>query len=376
MKISTKISALILAGGIAFSNASFAQDEISDLVKSSPADATALTRAYLEPFFKGTGLGLNSGWAHTGTTKKLLRFDVKVGATLAMPPASAKTFDVTKIGLSNNFRPTGSNVVTPTIAGAEENGVEMGYYTTQNGKEYQITKFNLPQGLNVPMPGVQVQANVGLIKGIEAMIRFSPDIEPNKDFGKISMKGGGIKFQPFRLIPGGKKIAKLIPVDIAMAIGYNSIKYSYDKIDVQPEAGATPKPGTSPTAKFDDQKFEVEFSGLSVEAIASKKLLMFTPFVSVGYVTSNTKAGLYGDYPVTTGGIITPTPTPSNPNAYTVQKQYEIIKNPVNIDERFVSGLRAGAGLGINLFIFHLYASYNLAPYKYLNAGVSVGFGK
>ena len=374
MKISTKLSALLLVGGVAFSNASFAQDEISDLIKSGPADATALTKAYLTPFFKGTGLGLSSGWSHTGTTKKLLRFDIKVGATLAMPPASDKSFDVTKIGLSSNLRPIdASKVITPTIAGEEVDGVKMGFYRNVDGVpgDEKITEFNLPQGLNVPMPSMQLQANIGLIKGIEAMIRYSPDVKAGDDFGTIGMKGGGIKFQPFRLIPGGKKIAKLVPVDIAVAVGYNSINYTYDAIEVRPENGAIPNPktGTTPISEsqIESQKFEVKFSGISAEVIASKKLLFLTPFVSVGYLSSNTKAGLYGSYPVTSDGVGT---------GSTIQKYYDIVKDPVDIDEKFASGMRAGAGLGVNLFIFHLYASYNIAPYKYLNAGIAVGFGK
>lgn len=368
MKVSTKLRALLLAGGIACTSTSFAQDEIEDLIKANPADATALTRAYLEPFFKGTGLGLSSGWASTGTTKKLLRFDIKVGVSAALPPASAKTFDVSKLGLSNTIRYNGTpvnsqnNILAPTIAGAKENGPELAIYT-EGGRE--VTKFTLPQGLDVPMPGMQLQANIGLVKGIEAMIRYSPDIKAGDDFGTIGMKGGGIKFQPFRLIPGGKKIAKLIPVDIAMAIGYNSIKYSYDKIDVKKEAAGVYKNPADATKDFDNQKFEVDFSGLSVEAIASKKFLIFVPFVSVGYISSNTKAGLYGNYPVATGVVGTST-----------VKEYEVFTDPVSIDEKFASGLRAGAGLNINLFLLHINASYNLAPYQYVSAGISLGFGK
>jgi hypothetical protein len=372
MKISTKLSALLLVGGVAFSNASFAQDEIEDLIKASPADATALTKAYLTPFFKGTGLGLSSGWASTGTTKKLLRFDIKVGVTAAMPSAGDKSFDVSKLGLSNTIRYNGtpvssqSGIFSPTIAGAKENGPELAIYSEGN---QEVTKFSLPQGLDIPMPGIQLQANVGLVKGIEAMIRYSPDIKAGDDFGTIGMKGGGIKFQPFRLIPGGKKIAKLIPVDIAMAIGYNSIKYTYDDINVKKEdATGVYKNPTDATKDFDNQKFEVEFSGISVEAIASKKLFMFVPFVSVGYISSTTKAGLYGNYPVATGVVATsPTAT---------VKQYEVFTDPVKIDDKFASGMRAAAGLNINLFIFHINASYNIAPYKYLNAGIAVGFGK
>ena len=63
-----------------------AQDEVNDLIKGSPADATKLINAYLGPAFKGFGLGLNSGWATSARTAGALRFDLRVSVAAASSP--------------------------------------------------------------------------------------------------------------------------------------------------------------------------------------------------------------------------------------------------------------------------------------------------
>lgn len=62
----------------------YAQSDVSGLIKSSPADATKLAQAYLKPLFKGLGVGLNSGWNNTAHSKNLLRFDLRFGITGAV----------------------------------------------------------------------------------------------------------------------------------------------------------------------------------------------------------------------------------------------------------------------------------------------------
>ncbi len=366
MRISTKIrTSLLIIGSIAFSSASFAQDEVGELLKAAPADATALTKAYLEPVFKGFGIGLNSGWTNTGSVKKLGRFELRISATGAFVPSSDKSFDVNKIGLTR-IKPTDpNNVIAPTAAGAKKSGPEV-EIIGDNGE--QATKFNLPRGLNVPLiPGPQLQASIGLIKGIELTARYMPEIKPGGDFGTLSMLGGGIKFQPLRFV--SKTASKLLPFDLAVGLGYNQFKYSYD-LDVKPDNNWVPNP-LAPSAvaastnsnTWKGQKIDATFSGINAEVIASKKLLFFTPFASLGYMTSNTDAGVRGNFAVVTGKTGT-------------KAHYEIVANPVNIDEKYIDSFRASAGFQLNLAFLRFYASYNLAAYNYVNAGIGFGIGK
>ncbi len=360
----SKLKLAFLTGAVLAGAPAFAQDEISELIKSSPADATALTKAYMDPFFKGVGLGLNSGWTNTGSVKKLGRFEFRIGATGALMPTSAQSFDVSKIGLSNNIRYNGTpvsqqnEVIAPTIAG-NDSETELAVYSGNT----EISRFTL-RGINTPIiPAPQLQATVGLIKGFEATVRYVPEVKPGSDYGTLSMIGGGIKFQPVALV--SKKLNKALPFDLSLAAGYSQFKYAYS-LDIQPEAGAIEK-DPSQKKDFSSQKIEAKFSGINVEAIVSKKLLMLTPFVSVGYQTSTTNSGLRGNYPVTTGytGVY-----PAG------AKTYETFTDPVSIDKKYINNLRASAGFQLNLYVLHLYGSYNIATYNYVNVGVGIGFGR
>src|ERR1700761_4404113 len=84
-------------------NGNGGNNSFSQLIQSSPADATKLLQNFAEPMFKGFGIGLNSGWNNTAKTKKLLHFDLRISANVAMVPTSDQTFDVTKIGLSSHL---------------------------------------------------------------------------------------------------------------------------------------------------------------------------------------------------------------------------------------------------------------------------------
>ena len=86
---------------------------------------------------------------------------------------------------------------------------------------------------------------------------------------------------------------------------------------------------------------------------------MFTPFLSVGYNSSRTNVSLNGDYPIQTG-----------------QGTYTTFSNPININKRYVSGLRANVGFQLNLLLLRLYGSYSIAEYNSVNAGIGFGIGK
>lgn len=137
------ISALFLAlPGFVYS-----QSDVSGLIKSSPADATKLAQAYLKPLFKGLGVGLNSGWNNTAHSKNLLRFDLRFGITGAVVPQPDESFDVTKIGLSNNIRPTNpAQTIAPTLSGSKTNSTQLTVYDNNN---QALESFALPGGTGI-----------------------------------------------------------------------------------------------------------------------------------------------------------------------------------------------------------------------------------
>lgn len=322
----------------------FAQSEMEGLFKSSQADAQKLIQAYMNPFFKGMGTGLNSGWNNTAASKKLGRFELRFGLTGATIPSGDKTFDVSKLGLSSNLEPSNpANVVSPTIGGSETPGPTMNL--KNNGAV--VGTFVLPQGAKLPfVPAPQLQASIGLIKGLELTVRTMPTISLGKDAGSVGMTGAGLKLNMVRLL-AGKKGDKVIPFDIATAIGYTRLNYKLG-LDVQ-----------TGSSNYTDQELQAKFSGLNVEAIISKKLLFFTPFLSVGYQRAKSNVDLKGTYPFQTDN-----------------NNYTTIVDPIAISQRDISGLRTNVGFQLQMAFLRIYGSYSLGAYKAFNAGLGLGIGK
>lgn len=342
---------LLITGCISFNFSAFAQGNVADLIKAGPEDATKLAQAYLTPLFKGFGVGLNSGWNNSGHSKNTARFEIRLGLTGAIIPETAKTFDVTKLGLSSSIRPVNaSQTITPTVGGSKNSGPQLAIY---DDSDREVERFALPGGSNLPfIPAPQFQGTVGLPKGIEVTLRTVPKINLGNQRGTLGMIGGGVKVELLPLFVSNTA-NKLIPVDIAVAVGYTQFNYKLD-LDVEPPSGRPADP---------DQMIDAKLSGMNIEAIVSKNLLFFTPFVSIGHHTSKTDARLKGDYEFTTGGnLLGPT--------------YTTFTDPVTIKRKDINGLRTNLGFQLNLAVFRLYASYTMAEYNAFNAGIGLGIGK
>ena len=314
-----------------------AQNDVGELFKSSPQDAAKLVDAYMNPLFKGMGLGLNSGWNNTAKTKSFLRFDLRVTATGAFVPNKDKTYDVNSLGLQT-ISPVNPSISTgPTAFGNNAQGAKM-----QINGAGANGQFNLPQGTGLKFaPSPQIQLTVGLPKNIDVSLRLVPNIGLGDDIGKIKQFGLGAKVEVLPLIMGKKD--KLIPFDLAVALGFTNTTYTLP-LDVN-------------NGKY-EQEVEVKFKGFQTEAIISKRILFFTPFASVGYNSSNSSLKAIGTYDFqTAAGTATFT-------------------NPISLKHDDISGLRASVGFQLNLSVVRVYTSYTQAEYGYLNAGLGIGIGK
>ncbi len=336
-----------------------AQSDVSAIIKSGREDATKLTNAYLSPLFKGLGTGLNSGWNNTAHSKNLLRFELRFGLTGVIIPKKDDVFDVTKIGLSNHIRPSDpSKVLTPTVAGSKTPGPQVDIYDDNNKK---IETFTLPQGSNLPfVPAPQLQGTIGLPKGIDFTLRAMPKVNLGSKFGSLGMFGAGVKVELLPLI-AGKTVDKIFPLDVAAALGYTQFNYKLP-VNVQP-GNAQPKDAQQNT-DFSNQSVDAKFSGINMEIILSKKFLVFTPFLSVGYNTARTNVTLKGNYPIVTD------------NDIVTGEKYTTFTDPVSIKQNDVSGLRTNLGFQFSLAFFRIYGSYSIANYNSFNAGLGFGLGK
>ena len=341
------------------SDSAFSQSDVSGLIKSGPADATKLVQAYLKPLFKGFGVGLNSGWNNSAHSKNLMRFDLRIGLTGAVVQPMDETFDLTKIGLSNNIRPTNSaQTLTPTFAGGNSLNTQLTIYDSAN---QPIESFTMPKGTGLNMiPAPQLQGSIGLPRGIELSVRAMPKVNIGTNIGSIGMYGAGLKVELLPLISG--MADKVFPIDIAVAAGYTQFSFEVPLNVPVPSGSLSAAPGQ--VQDFSNQRIEAKFSGINTEAIISKRFLVFTPFLSLGYNTAKTDAGLKGNYPIVTS--VTPLG----------QKIYTNYTNPVNINQTDINGFRTNIGFQLNLAFFRIYGSYSMAEYNSFNGGIGFGLGK
>lgn len=329
----------------------------SALIQSGPADATKLVQAYGAPLFKGLGTGFNSGWYNSAKPNKLLHFDLRISASAAFVPASDPTFDVTKIGLSNNVRPHDpSQTIAQTFAGNKNiSGPLLDIYD-DNGQK--VASFNMPSGKLGFIPAPQVQLTVGLVQNTDLTIRGIPTVTIGGD-NNISAIGFGLRHDLIQDF-AGKRAARLIPFDLAVAFGYSHMNMNVG-LNVQPDQGAQPKDSQQST-DFSDQHVAATFNNFMAEVIFSKKLAIFTPFAAVGYNNTHTAFGIVGNFPITTGETFTGTPT------------YTSYSNPININETSISGFRADVGFELTPGFFRFFVSGSLAQYSSVNAGIGFGF--
>jgi len=320
-----------------------AQQDVGALFVGGPADATKLVNAYFDPLYKGLGLGLTDGWSNTAQSKGFLKFDVRVSASGAFVPQSARSYDVNTLGLSNIKPAAGASSIGPTAFGDDREGGKMEVYTSSGIPTGKF--FNLPQGVGFHVvPSAQIQATLGLPKNIDVTLRAMPKIKLGSDLGSLSMIGFGAKVELLPLFMGSTT-EKLVPVDIAISGGFTQYKYNLP-LNIDNTANS-------------DQRIDAKFNGVNFDAIVSKKILFFTPFASIGYQTSNTNLKALGTYRFATSATTSAT-----------------YVDPISVKQTDIDGVRASLGFQLKFGFFKFYGSYTQAKYSMVNAGIGLGIGK
>ncbi len=361
MKQSSKPYVFILAALLTFGSfGSLKAQDVSELIKSGPADATKLAQAYFSPAFKGFGFGMNSGWYNSAKAKNLGKFDLKIQASGALVPNKDQSINLGSLGLSSNVK-FDAGATAPTLFGKDETGALVKLY---DGSGNKLSEFNMPNGLGFNIvPSPQIQLTVGLIKNTDVTFRYTPKVK-SEDFGSVQVLGFGVKHEVTKyLFPG--KTDKIIPFDLSVAFGYNHLNYDYN-VKVADQLNDQ-NPGTDL-----NQRVAVNLSGYTFDAIFSKKLSVFTPFISVGYNTSKTELDILGVYNFQSGynnlsGTTTPDPT---------SPKYDNITDPVKINQKDIDGMRANVGFALHLALFRLYGAYSIGEYQAVTAGIGFGIGK
>jgi len=282
------------------------------------ADGKSLIEAYISPLGNSLGAALNNGWYNTAKPHHLGGFDVTITANLVLVPADAKTFNISE---SNKGTFIGGE--TPTILGNKSGGT-----ATFNG-----TDFDMPEGFNIPMlPVPMLQAGVGLIKNTEIDVRFLPEIE--RSGLSTGLFGVGIKHDILQWLP----IVDKIPVDISIQAGYTKLSSKFEMKD--------------PSNTIDPPQANMDVTATTINLLVSKKILMFTPYVGLGYNSTKTTFNVEGEYDIA---------------------GYKIgAKDLTEIEFESNNNLRANIGFRFQIAVLAIQANYTFSQYPVATVGVGI----
>ncbi|MBP9187428.1 MAG: hypothetical protein KBG11_10050 [Bacteroidia bacterium] len=361
----TKLKLLTAVGVI--STSAFAQGDMSTFLQAGANDGTKILNAYASPLLKSFGAGLNGGWFNSAKVHGIGGFSLTVSPNIAFAPAADQEFNVNALGLSSSTRVINGKTVSPTIFGASEdaNNPEIGMFARYPGatQDSMLTSFKLPPGIGVnlfPVPTAQLAVGVGL--GTEVAIRFLPTIKSGEF--EIGMFGFAVKHDIKQWFKGIKEM----PFDLSVMAGYTQLDASLKLKELKgdPESSQThnPNPG-----KAYNQSVEFTSSAYTFNAIISKKLSVFTPYLGLGFQGATTKLGLKGDYPLTD---LNSTYDPNQPTTGSNKpKTVKELKDPVNL-EGSIGGFRATAGFRLKLAVITIHADYTFAEYNVASIGIGL----
>lgn len=349
-------------------------EDSGDFISASIDDANILFRNYLEPFGKGFGAGLNSGWVQSAKSHSVLGFNISFRLNASLVPDFDQSFDVTSLAFQNleYANDQGDLPITPTLSGSNQEGPRMIAQREINvpgGTEtVTLADFNMPPGIGVAVvPAPVIQAGVGIIRDTELTLRYLPPVTMPFD-GSVNLLGGSIKHGINQWIPGGN----LFPVDLSVMAGYTSLSMNVN-INVEPEVNQfTRNPYENSPETWDNQNLDFDSKGFTAMLLAGKNLPIIAFYGGVGIESSTTSILTSGSYPVTVDDNPDLQENPEfDPAKPLVVQRYE---DPINLEYDGANSLRALIGMRLRLGIISINADYTLANYPIASVGLGISF--
>lgn len=348
-------------------SASFAQSDVADMLRFGTHDANLLIGAYIEPYAKGLGVGMNNSWYYTAETHKLWGFDLSISASAFNVPSSDKTFDVNELGLKYLYAQSGASIAS-TAAGNTD-GVTL-YYDVKDKSTGAVLGtvpyFSTPGGSGEDMiPVPIVQASFGLLPHTDLIGRYIPKVkfDIDNEKAKVGLWGIGVKHNIRESLP----LIKHLPIDISLFGAYSqmdgesTVHFDYTTYGLSNPAGYVRDP---------NQRGDLSSKNYKYGLIVSKKLAVITFFASVTGNNSKTTFGLLGKYPI-------PDPELIGDDLSSVD---ELLANAMTEEEDPIklsyneSYIGVDAGFRLKLAFFSLFGSVAKTDYLTYNAGLSFGF--
>lgn len=276
-----------------------------------------LLEGYTQPLITAFGTGISTGLFHSATSHKTLGFDLGVRVMYIQIPGNAKYFDGTAVACSlvgNDivYYDVDLDSVSTVFGPKEQTDIPV------SGSAIGIPPY-VPAGFNLSgVPLIMPQLNIGLIMGSELAIRYVPVKFKGSD---INFLGLGLK-QQVNSLPGINKV----PLPLSIAVGGAIQRFSL---------------------KDEEGNQILNSQNWCVQLLASKRLVVFEPFVGIGL--EGTKVLFRYDFeymiPDTLSGL---------PVGVTREIEVELTSQ---------NHYRAMAGFTLKLGFFYLHYDYNFLPY-------------
>ncbi|WP_440880377.1 DUF6588 family protein [Tenacibaculum sp. C7A-26P2] len=344
MKTFKKISLFLL---IIFYSTSYSQELETILLAKD--DAQKLTKAYLNPSFKGLIFAMNNGWYHTAKVHKKFGFDISIGANFATIPNEEELFSIAELELSNNTITTNGATSSPTVAGSNSISPAQFQYSTQIEGQNVSANFTMPTGIKedlpantIPAPAIQV--GFGLPFKLDLIIRYVPKV--GSEDVKTDIFGLGIKKEITELLGPLDKT----PLHISILAAYSNMGVNYEIGNVNNDVSTQ-----NASANF-------SLNTYTIQAIASLNFPVLNVFGGIGYNGGSIRLNMLGNYTLNYNTSINGAPDVE-----------ESITDPFSIKTSSGS-INATIGTRVSLGFFKLYGSYSLQEYNTINAGIAFSF--
>ncbi len=339
-------------------------DNSGEFIRAGIDDANTLFSSYLEPFGKGFGAGLNSGWVQSAKPHGKLGFNLSFRMSGALVPNVDNSFDVTGLPLQRLEYANDANdsPITPTFTGVRQTGSRMiARHEISDSETVTLADFNMPQGIGIGViPSPMIQAGVGIIRDTEITLRYMPPVSMPFD-GQANLWGGSIKHGLNQWIPGGA----LLPVDFSVMAGYTSLSMNVN-LDVQPQEDQyTRNPYEDAPETWSDQSLAFTSNGFTTMLLAGKNLPVLAIYGGVGYERSTTTVATLGSFPVK---VEDDQNDPERPMV--IQKE----DDPIDLEFSGTNSLRAMLGMRVRLGLFSINADYTHARYPIASVGLGISF--
>ena len=310
-----KLFFIILSALIGLS--SFGQTQ--NILANDIAQGEKLIEAYFTPMAGSFGAGLNSGWYNTAKPHSLGGFDLTFTLNTVIIPNSVKTFNIADAG-GTTFTSTENEA--STIFGSSD-ATTMTYNNNSTGLGVD---FEMPGGLKTPaVPLPMIQAGIGLIKNTAIDIRYMPMLNVGNNIN-VNLFGVGVKHDLLQWIPG---IGDAIPMSLSLQGGYTSLNTEL---------------------KILGQEVSLKTKATTINLVASKKLLMVTGYVGLGYNSATTTFAADADFDL---------------DGLQFDEKVEVAFESNN-------NLRTNIGLRLNMTVVTIQADYTFAEYPTATLGLGV----